>query len=73
MKCTDIYLHGIRKTYLKSIFTCNIQLKYLPEDTLFVYLLSGLDRTIVRETAEYIFEILSYYSKICTDNRPHSI
>ena len=73
MKCTDIYLHGIRKTYLKSIFTCNTQLKYLPEDSLFVYLLSGFDRTIVQETAQYIFEILSHYSKICTDHRPHSI
>ena len=61
MKCTDINIQQLRKDFLSSVLSVNIQLEKLPEKCLFNYLLCGSDVNLLPRTAEYIHNIISYY------------
>ena len=61
LRCFHPALTMLRKTFLNDIYRINPQVKSLPRDCLFVYLLSFKDKSIMHNTAKYISDILELH------------
>ena len=66
MECFHPKLTGIRNTYLHEIFRINNNLKQLPRNLLFKYIILFTDINIISQSAAYIYTILQIYKQLNT-------
>ena len=61
MECLHPTVTQIRNVYLHKIFNINAALKSFPRNTLFLYIMSFKDTSLINVTAKYIKDIIETY------------